>query len=456
CLVFLFLSQANVLILVQDPYNVFDMTDLYLLESQISKAGIGKLVLSVNKFDMLGDVSWEEEIKKREKKKEKIITETDNDIIKDLLTGCEIIPLSSIMALVAHLKSKGANVLSENEQIVFFYMRLCNKFPELQTVEDYFKKSNISQLEKCINTIISEQKNILLDAPLQKLKGLLEKTLRNKKNKIEDIDDTIKILRDGVSNIEQEKQMLNDFIELLNAKSQQSAIQNIILDSIKKSSNQLINRRGEFLDKINEKSYPNPPFFKKQKTKKTNHENIQRLYLDMNDNIRSILDGLSRQINEQVRSELNNIIDYLNDHIPPNMQMIHQRFLKNLKEDLISEIPSGISVSIILSTSIPSNKDLKKQTAVTYYRDLFIKSYSDDTFNGFLGQFSGYAGKVKHQLKNDALRLASEQKRIFKDTQDRNRKNKRINEDEIKKQHLNEEILGMESILIELNSIKAR
>ena len=401
---FNFLSQANVIVLIQNPYAAFDITDMYLLESQISKAGIGKMVVAINQFDALGNVSWENEINRRITKKDKIITETENDIIKELLKDCNIIPVSSIMALVGYLKKQGAKVLADNSQINFFYAKMQEEFPELETTDDFINKSNISTLEAEINNIVSEQKRILLlDAPLKKITEMLITSVQAKENNVKNCLETIKDLNDGIPDIEEQKREFKYFIEILFDRFSISTIQNTLLDSIKSTLSKLQSERTSYTSEITNKSYPDPELFHKQQMKKVNHENIQRLYMDMNSDIRSTLNDLNGVIKSQVLDEINSIIAYLTGQLPSNMKNIHGKFLEKLKNELNTSIPSFISVAInVPSADVPSNSTFKKQTAVMYYKNIFNASYSDDCLNSFLTEFRKYARDIKDDFKKNA------------------------------------------------------
>jgi len=452
---FNFLSHSNVIVLVQNPYAAFDITDLNILESQISKAGIGKMVIAINQFDALGNVSWENELNKRITKKEKIIIESGNSIIKKLLKDSKIIPVSSIMALIGYLKKQGVKVLADNPQINFFYAKLQEEFPELETIDDFINKSNILILETEINNIVSEQKGIiLLDAPLKKISEMLITTIQVKENDVKNSLSTIKELNDGIPDIEEQKREFKNFIEILFDRFSISSIQNTLLDSIKSTLSKLQSKRASYISEITNKSYPNPDLFHKQQMKKLNHENIQRLYMDMNSEIRSILNDLNGVIKSQVLDEINTIISYLTCHLPSNMKNIHGKFLEKLKNELNTSIPSFISVAInVPSADVPSNSTFNNQTAVTYYKNIFNSSYSDDCLNEFLIEFRKYARDIKDDFRKNAHDIKNEQERVFDVANDENKSLQLILEKEKEIQILNTDIDEIKDILDKLKSI---
>lgn len=452
---FNFLSHSNVIVLVQNPYAAFDITDLNLLESQISKAGIGKMVIAINQFDALGNVSWENELNKRITKKEKIIIESGNSIIKELLKDSKIIPVSSIMALIGYLKKQGVKVLADNPQINFFYAKLQEEFPELETIDDFINKSNILILETEINNIVSEQKGIiLLDAPLKKISEMLITTIQVKENDVKNNLSTIKELNDGIPDIEEQKREFKNFIEILFDRFSISSIQNTLLDSIKSTLSKLQSKRASYISEITNKSYPDPKLFHKQQMKKLNHENIQRLYMDMNSEIRSILNDLNGVIKSQVLDEINTIISYLTCHLPSNMKNIHGKFLEKLKNELNTSIPSFISVAInVPSVDVPSNSAFNKQTAVTYYKNIFNSSYSDDCLNEFLIEFRKYVRDIKDDFRKNAYDIRYEQERVFDAANDENKSLQLILEKEKEIQILNTDIDEIKDILDKLKSI---
>ena len=451
---FNFLSQANVIVLVQNPYAAFDITDMYLLEEQISKAGIGKMVVAINQFDALGNVSWNEELNKRITKRNKIVAETENDIIKELLKDCKIIPVSSIMALVGHLKRQGAEVLANNRQVAFFYGKLQQKFPELQTTDDYIKKSNLSVLESEINKIVSEQKStLLLDAPLKKITEMLTATLQAKENDLKNNTEDIKVLKEGIPDIEEQKREFRKFIEILFDRFSTSDIQNTLLDSIKSVLSELQTKRSRLLNEITNESYPDPGMFGGQQ-KKMNHENIQRLYWDMDSTIRLKLNtNLNGTIESQVKEEINNIIGYLSGNLPSNLKNIHGKFLEKLKNELRTALQNIIvSVNTIIP-DVPSNSTFRKKTAAMYYKDIFNQSYSDNCLNSFLSQFRTYAGQVNTNLEDSAGKLERKQQRVFDAANDEDKSRQEIAEKEAEVKTLNTEIAEIKVILNELNSI---
>jgi len=452
---FNFLSQANVIVLVPDPYNTFDVTDMYLLESQISKAGIGKMVVAINKFDTLGNVSWDDELNKRITKRNGIVTETENDIIKELLKDCKIIPISSIMALVGHLKRQGAEVLANNPQIAFFYGKLQQKFPELQTTDDYIKKSNISILETEVNKIVGEQKSVLLlDAPLKKITEMLTAILQAKENDVKNYTEDIKVLKEGIPDVEEQKREFRNFIEILFDRFSTSTIQNTLLDSIKSVLNELQTKRSELLSKITNESYPDPGLFGGQQ-KKMNHENIQRLYWDMDSSIRLTLNiNLNGTIESQVEEEINNIIAYLTGNLPLNMKNIHRKILEKLKNELRKALQKIIVNVNTIIPDVPANSTFWKQTAAMYYKNIFNQSYSDGCLIQFFKKFREYAEQqVRTDLEDCADKLGRNQQRVFDAANDENKSRQEIAEIETEVKTLNTEITEIKGILNELNSI---
>lgn len=452
---FSFLSQANVIVFVQNPYAYFDITDMYLLESQISKAGIGKMVVAINQFDALGNVTWENELNRRIIKKNKIITETENNIIKELLEDCNVIPVSCIMALIGYLKKQGAKVLADNTQINYFYAKIQEEFPELETIDEFIRKSNISALETEINNIVSKQKNVLLlDAPLKKIIEVLIATLQIKENNVKKFLTEIKELNEGIPDIEEQKTEFKNFIEILFDRFSTSTIQNTILDSIKDTLNQLQRNRDCYTSEITNKSYPDPEFLNKQQMKKVNHENIQRLYLVMNNDIRSTLNKLNGTIQLQVQKEIGSIIEYLTGHLPSDLKSIHSVFLEKLKNEFNANIPNFFTVEIIVpSNEVPSNSTFKKQSAAMYYKNIFNQSYSDSCFNGFLEKFRNYAGRIHTELQDSSNNLRKNQEDVFNAAGDENKSRQLITKLETEIQISNAEIIEIKAMLTELKSI---
>lgn len=450
---FNFLSSANVIVLVQDPYSAFDLTDMYLLESQISKAGVGKMLIAVNRFDMLGNVSWEQELDKKIAKKEEIVAGTDNEIVKELLRDCPQVPVSAVMALIGYVKRKGSEALAGNKQLNFFYSKLPRRFPELQTPDDYIQKSGIAALGAAIDRMVADEKaSILLESPLLKLRDMLLAAQQTRKDQIEDREAKIKQLNMKIPDLEKAKEEYNVFVKKLFERFAISPLENNLLDSVNAALRKMQGDRTDLMMRITPKAYPDPGWFDKTQ-RKLNHDRFLNLYFEMDQKIRSTMDNLNDNLRTIVVNEINAINVYLRDNLPRREENVYDSFLAQLKNSLNVKL-QNINVSVKMKQlAIPKYSDFKRQTASSYYRQVFILSYTDDYLSGFLDEFRTFVDGLPDVLKNCSLNLINEQREIFDASNNTDKVKELIGRytEEIKT--LNKEISAIDAVLRELNTI---
>jgi len=169
-----FIKEADFVLLFLYADRPFDRNDRDIIIDKLQNLGkAGKIIFVLNKADMLLDRYGSMDRVKVHIKK--VIDDTIDDYIvseqlQKILKEAEIVPISSLMALLARMNEKD---IKADENLSFYYNKYKNSFPNLSQ-DKLLKLSNIQELEELIATYIQEDKlKIILNATKSKILSIL-------------------------------------------------------------------------------------------------------------------------------------------------------------------------------------------------------------------------------------------------------------------------------------------
>ncbi|HLP93653.1 MAG TPA: dynamin family protein [Saprospiraceae bacterium] len=170
-----FLSKADVIIVVLYAERPFDAEDKVLMFNHILAAGVGKVVILVNKYDgVLVNGESEENLLKYVKEKrdaEVAKIKANNYIMATIFQESEIILGSSMFAMLGKMEE---SEIAKNMELQDFYDYYKENFPFLKK-PDYLEKSNLPVLEKEIEKILKKERlQTLIKKPISELIGRLQ------------------------------------------------------------------------------------------------------------------------------------------------------------------------------------------------------------------------------------------------------------------------------------------
>jgi predicted GTPase/cation transport regulator ChaB len=160
-----FLSSADVVIVLLYAGRPFDAADKDLLFTKIKLVGAGKVVVVMNKKDIVMVEQGTEgksitHVKNKYREAiEKMEKDEEGKILSEIFKKTRIISLSSLMALLGKMDKKD---IESDEDLRFHHNRLIKEFPQLKSPEDFLKVSGLFELEKEIDEIIKNEKISIL------------------------------------------------------------------------------------------------------------------------------------------------------------------------------------------------------------------------------------------------------------------------------------------------------
>ncbi len=204
------LSKADVVLVLLYAQRPFDVTDKKIIFDKIRTVGTGKVVIVVNKYDLLlNDHGAEEKVinyikEKLEDEVSKI--EREDPIIGNIFKNAQVIPFSSLMALLGKMEIKD---IQQDKNLDWKFNNLKHEYPALKTQSDFLKLSKLSELEKAIDDIIKKDKlKILVQKPIAFITGKAKKKRNQIEKKLYGLEMEEKGLNRKKSELEQEQTAL--------------------------------------------------------------------------------------------------------------------------------------------------------------------------------------------------------------------------------------------------------
>lgn len=163
------LKRADAVILLLGANRPFDTNDKTILFENVSKCGIGRVIIAINKYDI-----WLQEGKTEQalidyvfSEFKKSLKETDDFLIKDAVKNSPPIAMSAEMALLAQLPMEKIN---HSEIFKSAWERYSKNILDNINKEKLWKYSHVENLFASIKSVIEKEKyDILIKKPLSRI-----------------------------------------------------------------------------------------------------------------------------------------------------------------------------------------------------------------------------------------------------------------------------------------------
>lgn len=218
-----FLKKADVVLMLLYAGRAFDSTDRDIVFEKVRKVGIGKILIGVNKYDLLIDRESEEQIITNvEEEIRKACREPkyrDDLLLQESMRGVKPILLSANMALMAKMP---LNKIYNDPDLKFHFDKSCKLFGnEKQDQSQMLKDSLIQNLENSVREVIEKSKaDILIKKPINHIFQLannkrdeLEASIKLGTNSLKDLNTPDTELEDKLNSIEKVQRKIERRIE---------------------------------------------------------------------------------------------------------------------------------------------------------------------------------------------------------------------------------------------------
>ena len=308
-----FLKKADVVVMLLYAGRAFDATDRDIVFEKVRKVGVGKILVGVNKYDLLIDRESEEEIISNvEEEIRKACREPkyrDDLLIQETMRGIKPLLLSANMALMAKMP---LNKVYNDPDLKFHFDESCKLFGnEKQDQQQMLKDSLIGNIEDAVREVIEKSKaDILIKKPTNHIFQLAN-------NKKEEIETAIKTETNTLKELKSPDADLEDRLD--NIKRAQKRIER----KIEGATNKLANEFDEITD--------------------SSIESMQNIVFDAKDDCMRIAGSARRN---EVGTKLNTRIERLNQiDLPKAEKSYKKKFVKALNntcEDFANEVEEQI------------------------------------------------------------------------------------------------------------------
>lgn len=210
---FNFINEADFVILFLYAGQPFNRTDKQIIVDKLQNAPLGKLIVVINKADvLLEEYGTFDRVKKyvEEKYKEAINEGIVSPALKEILLKAEIIPISGLMALLGKINM---SEIEKDENLKWYFEKYKEEFGKI-TQEKLLEESNIKTLEEVIKNTIKEKKDEIL---INKIKGEIITPLRVKLDNLSTeklrIEQELNNLNSTDEEIKEKERIINKFID---------------------------------------------------------------------------------------------------------------------------------------------------------------------------------------------------------------------------------------------------
>ncbi|MCF0220203.1 MAG: dynamin family protein [Muribaculaceae bacterium] len=312
-----FLKKADVVLMLLYAGRAFDATDRDIVFEKVRKVGVGKILVGVNKYDLLIDRESEEEIANNvEEEIRKACRDPkyrDDLLIQETMRGIKPILISANMALMAKMPLEK---VYKNPDLKFHFDESCKLFGnDKQDQRQMLKDSLIENLENAVREVIEKSKaDILIKKPTNFIFQLAN-------NKHDEIETAIKSETNTLKELKTPDTELEDKLD--NIKKAQKRIERRIERAISELS--------EAFDEITDSGI----------------ESMVNIVHDAKDDCMRIASSARRN---EVGTKLNSRIDRLNQLDLPKAQKAYKKnFIKMLNhscEDFANEVEEQLEKCI--------------------------------------------------------------------------------------------------------------
>lgn len=212
-----FLSRADVVIVLLYAGRPFDASDRELLFRKIKAVGSGKVVMILNKFDMVLDEQGGEEKAKeytmmRVKEEIRNIEKENNliaSVFQEVVSKDRLVLMSSLWALMGRMDK---NEIDKDEDLAYHWDRARGNFPRLKTQRDFEDLSGIKRLEEVIDKIIKDEKSdVLIRKPLTYLLGSYNEKIDKLREQKNELEMETKMLNQQLDKIRKEEEKIKQY-----------------------------------------------------------------------------------------------------------------------------------------------------------------------------------------------------------------------------------------------------
>lgn len=188
------LKSADVVVVLLYAGRAFDATDKEIIFERVRSVGMGKILIAINKYDLIysqGETS-ESLVKTVKDELKKALSETNDPMMHSLLEDVNPIPMSAQMALLSKLPLSEIN---NSEDKKFHWDKLTSEF-EISTQAEMYEKSLVKNLENAfIETIEKNKLEILVKKPVTYIMKKGEKNQNTNNEKLSSSTNQLKLLK---------------------------------------------------------------------------------------------------------------------------------------------------------------------------------------------------------------------------------------------------------------------
>ena len=351
-----FISKADVVLLMLYAGRAYDSTDRDIIFKTVSQAGMGKVLIGINKYDVsYGSIQNPESPEEIEQtiidEIKKSCKECKDERIVDMLQNIKPIAISSEMSLLSKINFEQ---ISNNKSKYEVWKRYCDIF-EIDNQKQMQEKSRMDNLILAVKNVIEKEKEvILINKPLNSIKALIDRKKSNLNDELEQVKMLIENVQIPDDELEEKKRKLDKAKSHLNNKidSLGEDIEYELKEIIRKDNNNLEDCVDKTCDKM------------RLLVDKFNWVNIvsdsaDKLILDLENEHQNLLKRtLKREIEYivlDVKKELKNMVRaFFND-----IDGIIIRYLPDLEDkEIVKNIEHKIKLSVdkeLFETNSESN-----------------------------------------------------------------------------------------------------
>lgn len=402
-----FLSQANVIIMVQDVENHFSKPDVDLIKTQIPNSGIGKMIIALNKKDSISLSDLEKVMENASNHKSEIVQKEPE--ISSILETCNIIPVSSIMSLLGQMPTED---IMNDEVMSFWNSEIEYNFPNLSK-DNYLEESGLLSLQKEISDIVLKQKkDILLKAPSEKMQALLQAYINKMNIEKDSLEETNAILSDQQIDIESVMDDLNSFeIQVTDfMDSTISGCDNLTTNKIENARYALRDDRDGEVQNIN--------FIEKTSKKYLRYcfNEIEDVYFRLNNSFSNTLRQLGNDISDGMHEEIAELERKMNQVVLQNSQLIHASVIKRISKSINNSIPRTIGESQDMLATFPDywdRQDIYQIGIRTYFRKMVRDSFTNEYINSITSTYENASSKLLDTIEREIDNIINDTKKQY-------------------------------------------
>ena len=369
-----FLKRADVVILMLYAGRAFDAEDKNILFQKVRSCGIGKVIIGINKYDILfcdensqeyGDVDGIVQYVKKE------INNSCNSCgdtrLNDIIQDVTPIPMGAEMALLSRLPM---SKIHNNENYSFHWNDYCKKFG-ISTQEEMWKLSRIDNMTSAIIQMVEKEKwQILFEKPKNSILAAGHKVLEDIQKKLSEYETTISMYSLPDDELEELQDNLNKAPKKIGKKisNWEETLNDVFQDGCRKiriEMEDIVDKSAKNLNRIIDDwgRFQDVDVILPSITNELDQLSTRHLKRCMEDN--------ANRMKQALRSSLN-------DFFANVVDTVIIKYLPDLDyKDVINEAKRRIQMDIVESLfSVDPNNDDEEQTDVWDWVHDFLKGFT--------------------------------------------------------------------------------